>query len=215
MSRDSAVKVFLVEDHPVMRLGLKMMLVEKGFAVCGEAGNLDEALHLLPKSAADVAVFDLSLNGDTAFSVLEQIRLWLPEMKLIIYSMHDAPLFVDNAISMGVNAYVTKADPVETIVDAINEVVAGRKFMGPSIARTLEERVLDSSGHGPAIKDLSTREIEVLTDLGQGLSRSEIAAKRGLSVRTVETYIQRLKNKLGVEQNRELIREAIRVTHSG
>jgi DNA-binding NarL/FixJ family response regulator len=122
MKRNSEIKVFLVEDHPVMRLGLKMMLTENGFHVSGEAGNLDEALLLLPKSSADIAIFDLSLNGDIAFSVIEQIRLWLPETGLIIYSMHDATLFVDNAMSLGVNAYVTKADPVETLIDAINSV---------------------------------------------------------------------------------------------
>jgi len=215
MKNSTGIRVFLVEDHPVMRLGLKMMLEEKGLHVCGEAGNLDEAARLLPDSKAEVAVFDLSLNGETAFPVIEQIRQRLPAIGLIIYSMHDAPLFVDNAMSVGANAYVTKADPVETIVEAIHAVKAGKKFMGPSIAKTLEERITDSSGHGTTIKDLSAREIEVLTALGQGLSRAEIAEKHGLSVRTVETYIHRLKQKLGVDQNRELLREAIRVTHSG
>lgn len=215
VNSNSEIKVFLVEDHPVMRLGLKMMLEEKGFAVCGEAESLDETLRLLPKSSADIAIFDLSINGDTAFSVLEQIRLWLPEIRLIIYSMHDSPLFVDNAMNLGANAYVSKADPVEILVDAINSVMAGNKFFGPSIKRALEARFSGGKKNDSTVKNLSMREMEVLTDLGQGLSRSEIAAKLGIGVRTVETYIQRLKQKLGVELNRELIREAIKITHSG
>lgn len=215
MNNNSEVRIFLVEDHPVMRLGLKMMLEEKGFIVCGEAGNLDEAARLLPESHADVAVFDLSLNGETSFPVIEQIHHRLPNTALIIYSMHDAPLFVDNAMSVGASAYVTKADPVETILDAIKAVRAGKKFMGPTIAKTLEERITGSRGHGTILKDISAREIEVLTALGQGLGRAEIATKLGLSPRTVETYLQRLKQKLGVNQIRELIMEAIRVTHSG
>ncbi len=215
MNCNDEIKVFLVEDHPVMRLGLKMMLVEKGINVCGEASDLDEAVKLLPDSDASIAIFDLSLNGENALTVLEQIHISMPRLGLIIYSMHDAPLFVDTAFSLGISAYVTKADPVETIVDAIEAIRAGKTFLGPTVAKSLEERITDNTGHGATIKSLSAREIEVLIDLGKGLNRLEIAEKFGLSVRTVETYIFRLKQKLGVEKNRELLQEAIKVTHSG
>ncbi|MBU1106257.1 MAG: response regulator transcription factor [Candidatus Riflebacteria bacterium] len=210
-----AVKIFLVEDHPVMRLGLKMMLEEHGFNVCGEAETLREAFARLPEANADIAIFDLSLNGETAFDGITQVRQQKPGLGLIIYSMHDTRLFVEQALQIGVNAYVTKADPVETLVDAVNAVVAGKKFLGPTLAKTLEDRIIEQSGHVTALRDLSSREIEVLTLLGQGFGNREIAAQLALSHRTVETYLTRLKDKLGVTSSRELSREAIKITHSG
>ena len=209
------VRVFLVEDHPVMRLGLRMMLQERGFLVCGEAASESEATAALPGAQADVAIFDLSLNGETAFVMLKAMRYMLPKVAMVVYSMHDAPLFVENALSIGVNAYVTKADPVETLIDAINCVMAGRQYLGPTLVKSLEERILHHGGLEVALKQLSEREMEVLTLLGRGFGSSEIAKQLSLANRTVETYLTRLRAKLGVSNNRELIREAIRVMHPG
>lgn len=210
-----ATRILLVEDHPVMRLGLKMMLEENGFIVCGEATNESEAREKLSTSQADIAIFDLSLNGETAFATMTAIRHMLPGIGIIVYSMHDAPLFVENALSIGVNAYVTKADPVETLVEAIQSVLKNKQYLGPTLAKTLEERISLQSGCELAIKKLSDREMEVLTLLGRGFSNSEIAQQLSVGVRTVETYLARLREKLGIINNRELIREAIRITHTG
>ena len=217
MTRDNtiATRIFLVEDHPVMRFGLKMMLQEHGCNVCGEAGNLEDALSLLPAAKPEIAIFDLSLNGKTAFDTLEKVRQQFPQIAQIVYSMHDAELFVENALQMGVNAYVTKADPVETLIEAIAAVKAGKRFLGPTLAISLEDRLSMQTGIGPSLGDLSTREIEVLTLLGKGFSRGEIATQLDLSIRTVDTYIERLKQKLGAKSNRELVREAIRATNTG
>ena len=99
-----AVKIFLVEDHPVMRLGLRMMLEEHGFNVCGEAETLREAFARLPEVAADIAIFDLSLNGETAFDAITLVRRQKPKLGLIVYSMHDTRLFVEQALQIGVNS---------------------------------------------------------------------------------------------------------------
>lgn len=208
-------RIFLVEDHPVMRLGLKMMLEEQGFNVCGEAASESEARDLLPSAQADIAIFDLSLNGDTAFAMMTAMRHMLPNVAMIVYSMHDSPLFVENALNIGVNAYVTKADPVETLVEAINSVLEGKQYLGPTLARTLEERISLQSGSELSIKQLSDREMEVLTLLGRGFGHGEIAQQLSVGVRTIETYLARLREKLGIANNRELIREAIRITHTG
>jgi len=208
------VRVFLVEDHPVMRLGLKMMLLERGFDICGEASTTQEAFVALPNVSAHVAIFDLSLNGETIFEALKQVRYEHRNLGIIVYSMHDSQLFVENAMKLGVNAYVTKADPVETLVDAIAAVRSGRQFMGPTLTKSLGER-LDGNGLVGSTHELSERELEVLTFLGRGFGRTEIAASLSLSTRTIETFIERIKGKLNVTNNRELLREAIRITHPG
>ena len=208
-------RIFLVEDHPVMRLGLKMMLQERGYIICGEAASESEATTLLPGAQADIAIFDLSLNGETAFAMMTAMRYLLPDVYMIVYSMHDSPLFVENALKIGVNAYVTKADPVETLIDAITGVLAGRQYIGPTLVKTLEERIFNQSGYENSLKHLSEREMEVLTLLGRGFGNVEIAQQLSVTTRTVETYLARLREKLGLNNNRELIREAIRVTHTG
>lgn len=208
------VRIFLVEDHPVMRLGLKMMLHERGFHVCGEAASTDEAFMALPAAGAEVAIFDLSLNGETIFEVLKQVRYTHQSLGIIVYSMHDSQLFVENAMKIGVNAYVTKADPVETLVEAIAAVRSGRQFLGPTLTKSIVERFDGNSLVGSA-HELSERELEVLTLLGRGFGRTEIAASLSLSVRTIETFVERIKSKLNATNNRELLREAIRITHPG
>ena len=207
------IKIFLVEDHPVMRLGLKMMLKERGFNVCGEAETLREAFSRLPEVSADIVIFDLSVNGETAFDAITTVRRQLPKLGMIVYSMHDARLFVEQALQIGVNAYVTKADPVEVLIDAINAVIAGKKFLGPTLVKSLEDRLIEQNGHGSTLSDLSDREMEVITLLGQGFSNREIASQLTLSNHTVETCLACLKQKLGLTSNRELSREAIRITH--
>ncbi len=207
------VRIFLVEDHPVMRLGLKMMLLERGFEICGDVGTSEEALAMLPSIVVDVIIADLSLNGETAFSTLSGIRKMLPSTSIIVYSMHDSSLFVEGVLQLGVNGYVTKSDPVETLVEAITEVRSGKQFLGPTLAKSLEERYLPKGNLGSILKELSDREMQVLKSLGNGFGCHEIATQLELSSRTVETYCERLKNKLGVQNNRELIREAIRIIH--
>lgn len=211
----TSLRVFLVEDHPVMRLGLKMMLRERGFDVCGEAGSAQELVEALADIDADMAIFDLSLNGETAFELLGQVRARCPKLGMIVYSMHDAQMFVEKALRVGVNGYVTKADPVETLIEAIEAVRNGKRYLGPALTKTLEERVSNQGGAGVALDELSDRELEVLTFLGQGFGRCEIAERLSLSARTIETFFDRLKAKLGVRSNRELVREAIRIIHPG
>ncbi|MBF0501884.1 MAG: response regulator transcription factor [Candidatus Riflebacteria bacterium] len=209
------VRIFLLEDHPVMRLGLKMMLEERGFEVCGEAENAEQALKLLPEAAADVAVLDLSLQGETALQAVAECRQRFPALAIIIYSMHDTPLFVESAMRAGANGYVTKADPVAAIVNAIEDVRQGKQHFGPSLARELQKQDSDLARQGLKLREITGRELEVLTLLGQGFGLAEIADRFCISTRTVETHLNHLREKLGVKTNRELTRAAIQFLHPG
>jgi len=207
------VRVFLLEDHPVMRLGLKMMLEERGFDVCGEAENPEQALSRAGESGADVAILDLSLGGELAIDTIAALRRKLPELAMVVYSMHDTPLFVESALRAGANGYVTKADPVETLIDAIAVVRSGKRHFGPALARALQKRSMEAGAPRVSLNELSTRELEVVTLLGQGFGLSEIAERLSISARTIETHLVRLRDKLGVKTNRELTRAAIQFLH--
>lgn len=208
-----SINLFLVEDHPVMRQGLKMMLVEHGYNICGETSTANEAIDLLPSANADIAILDLSLNGETAFSMIAQLRKCAPTVIFIVYSMHDSPLFVENAFHSGVKGYVTKADPVESLIEAIENVIAGKTYLCPTLANNIEQRFLTRGSLSKVLKELSDREMQVLTHIGSGFGCKEIAEKLNVNSRTIETYFARLKAKLGVANNRELVREAINVMH--
>ena len=206
-------RIFLLEDHPVMRLGLKMILTERGFEVCGEAERPDQAIPMLAECGAEVAILDLSLGGELALELISDLRRRFPDLLILVYSMHDTPLFVESALRAGANGYVTKADMVDALVEAIAAVRAGKRHFGTSLAKMSE------SGHGDvravqaALTELSPRELEVVTLLGQGYGLSEIAARMSISGRTIETHLVRLRAKLGVKSNRELTRAAIQFLH--
>ena len=208
-------RIYIVEDHPVMRIGLKMMLHESDCHVCGESSGVENLDSGISVAKPDITIFDLSINGETVFSTIEKVRRNFPQMGQIVYSMHDGPLFVETALKLGVDAYVTKADPVETIIDAIAAVRAGRRFLGPSLSISFEDRLSMNGGLTASLTDLSDREMEILTLIGNGFGRIDIARQLNLSRRTVDSYYERLKQKLGVSCNRELIRRAIDVAHTG
>ncbi len=209
------LRVFLLEDHPATRLGLKTMLEERGFVVCGEAEKIEQALALLPSAKADVAVFDLSLQGKTALSAISDFRNRFRKLAIIVYSMHDSVFFIESALQAGADGYVTKVDPVEALITAIGEVRKGKIHFGPSLAKDLEKKSYDPGNSGKKIREISGRELEVLTLLGQGFGQSEIAERLFLSPRTVETHLNRIREKLGVKSSRELIRAAIQFHRPG
>ncbi|MBF0502266.1 MAG: response regulator transcription factor [Candidatus Riflebacteria bacterium] len=215
IKQEQVIRVFLLEDHPVMRLGLKKMLEECGFEISGEAENPQQALILLQTAKTDVAIFDLSLQGETAFSAIAECRKRYPKLPIIIYSMHDSPLIVDNALHAGANGYVTKADSVETLISAIEEVLKGKRHIGPSLVKELQKQTVELEKQGFDFKKISRREIEVLTLIGQGYGLSEIAERLSISAKTVETHQIRLREKLGVKTNRELTRAAIKFLQPG
>lgn len=205
-------RVFLLEDHPVMRMGLKMMLEQRGFSVCGEAERPEQALKDLATVEAEVAILDLSLGGEMALEAIGELRRRLPDLKIVIYSMHDTTLFVESAMRAGANGYVTKADPVETLIEAIFAVMAGKRHLGPALVKSLEPQAKAWMSTS-ALSELSPRETEVVTLLGKGFGLSEIADRLHVSSRTIETHLTRLREKLGAKNNRELTRAAIQFLH--
>lgn len=194
--RDRVVRVLLVEDHPAVRVGLRMVLEQLGLQVCGEAEDVRGALEALRASPADLVIVDLSLGGEDGLDLLQQCS----DTPLLVYSMFEDAAHVTQALRAGARGYVTKRDATEVLGEAVRRLLAGERYVSPRA----EMRLAEAPECLQALEKLSLQEQRVLEMLGQGFTPQLIAAQLAVSPRTVETYCGRLQIKLGVSGMKEL-----------
>lgn len=198
----AAIRVFLVDDHPAVRQGLALLLAQSGCFVCGEAGNRSEVRACIDAARPDVAVVDLSLGGESGLDLIDELQQ--RELRVLAYSMHEDAQAIERAFGCGANGYVTKREVAGVLLEAIVQVLAGRRYVSPVAARTLASRALQIDAA------LSQREEQILSMLGNGETNADIARVLAISVRTVETYYARIMEKLDLGGMRELRKYAIR-----
>ena len=206
-------RVFVVDDHPLVRDWLKNLLrMESDFDVVGEADNPMDALTRMQAAAPDVAVVDLSLKRGSGLDLIKTLRNRLPDVKVLVLSMHEEIGDVERALRAGARGYVMKGESSSQIVPAIRWVREGKVFATPEVFSRLAERLTGKSGTGDDDKTalLSDRELEVFRRLGDGHSTRRIADDLHLSQKTVQTYCARIKEKIGLEDGAELSLTAIR-----
>lgn len=204
--------VLIVDDHPLIREGLRSKIErENGLVVCGEAEDGEEALNRLETAEPDVAIVDISLPGISGLELIKHMQALKPEMVVLVLSRHDEELYARRAIRAGARGYVMKRKAGEAIIKAIHQVLAG----GIYVSRKINQEMLESIGsHGhnhptdSPIKRLSDRELEVFELMGRGLGSSDIADQMSISVKTVQSYRSRIKDKLHVDNANELMRRA-------
>jgi len=206
-------RVLLVDDHPIVRHGLCQLLrQEEDMAVAGEAGSASEALELVQKDMPDIALVDISLEDVNGIELIKTLLHRHPDLPVLVLSMHDENVYAERALRAGAKGYVMKQEASDTVVTAIRAVLSGEMYVSREIAsRMLEEFVGGLGGEGCrfGVDRLSDRELEVFEWLGMGLSTSDIAAKLGLSVKTIETYRAHIKEKLKLKNATELVHHAV------
>lgn len=202
----SGTRVFLIDDHPAVRRGLALFLTQKDYAVSGEAGDRAEALKLLHDSTADMALVDLSLGEESGLDLIDDLHA--RGIAVLIYSMHEDAETIERAFSAGADGYVTKREVSDVLLDAVGDVLAGRRHVSPNAAQSLASRALATPA-GPGGTLLSVRERQIMTMIGQGDTSADIAAALAISVRTVETYYSRILEKLDLDGMKALRRHAI------
>lgn len=202
------IRILLVDDHPVVRHGIRAILTErfKG-AVVGEAGDATAAMNQVRETPWDVVVADISLPGISGLDLIKQLRRSHPTLPTLVVSMHPAAQFARRALSAGASGYLTKDSQPEEFVAAIEDARRGRRYVGRDPGDGLLRWAAKSmtTPH----EALSDREYQVLRMLGSGHTVSDIARDLGLSVKTVSTYRSRVLEKLGMRTNAELMRYAI------
>jgi DNA-binding NarL/FixJ family response regulator len=204
-SPSHSLQILLVDDHPAVREGLTMLLGPEDIVVCGEAGDRAGALACVKKQSPDLAIVDLSLDGEDGLGLVADLhQRGLP---VLVYSMHHDPHHVQGAIAAGALGYVSKREFNDILVRAVREIAAGRRFLSARAAAALAESVTESSAAGT--EKLSPHELQVYELLGQGADTFDIAAALGITNHTVESYYSRILIKLDLNGMHELRRRAI------
>jgi DNA-binding NarL/FixJ family response regulator len=199
-------RVLLVDDHPVIRQGIRRILTHafSDFTVA-EAETGEQAIEFSQASAWDLIILDLSLPGLSGLDVIRDVRRVQPQARIIVVSVHPPHQFARRALSVGAAAYLEKSAAPEEMVKAVSEVLAGRSYVSPSTPDVTRER----DGARLPHELLSDREYQVLRMLGVGKTVSEIAAELSLSVKTVSTYRARILEKTGLRTTPELMHYVI------
>jgi len=202
-------KIMLVDDHAVVRAGLKRLMENQaGLEVVWEADNGETAYQLLNNNQVDVIVMDLSMPGMGGLETARRILARYPTVKIVIFSMHDNATFAAQVLKAGVKAYVTKTGADSDLLQAVHEVVKGKSYLSPEVAQKI---ALESmNGEGNPLNVLSAREFEVFRMLTEGLNTEDIGVRLKISHKTVANYHTMIKQKLGVGSPVEMVRVAIR-----
>lgn len=205
-------KVFLVDDHPLVRQGISYLIEKEGdLAVCGEADDGPEALDGISKTFPDLAVIDLSLRSSSGIDLLESVRLRWPDLPVLVLSMYDESVYGERALRSGAKGYVMKQEAPAKVVEAIRQVLRGHVFVSPQVSDRIMQRLAGKQTGQTActVDSLSNRELQVFQLIGEGATNQRVAENLKVSVKTVESHIERMKEKLGVESGRELIQRAV------
>jgi len=203
------IKVLIVDDHAIVRKGLRQVVTESpGIVVAGEAAGGQEALDLARKQDFDVAVVDITMPGRGGLEILKDLRNENPSLKVMMLSMHSEEQYAIRSFRDGASAYLTKESAPDELVQAIRTVAGGKRYITQSVADRLAVYV-ETETETPPHERLSDRELQVLLLLGAGKSVRDISRELSLSIKTIGTYRSRVLQKMGMEKNAQIIRYAI------
>jgi DNA-binding NarL/FixJ family response regulator len=211
LKTDGKRRVFLVDDHPMVRERLGQLIDrEEDMVVCGEAESAPEAVGKLAALAVDVAVVDLSLKDSRGLELIKDLKAIKPQLPVLVLSMHDESLYAERVLRAGARGYITKQEATTKVLVAIRRVLAGDVYLSEQMVGRLLDRC--SSGvpfAASPVETLADRELEVLQLIGRGRGTRQIAAELRISVKTVETYRARIKEKLRLSGASDLVQYAI------
>ncbi|MFH1036096.1 MAG: response regulator transcription factor [Pseudomonadota bacterium] len=203
------IRVLLADDHSIVRAGLRRLLEDAGDMEVVEASDGRQALQEARKSPPDVAVMDISMPGLDGLEAIQRLKEMLPELPVLVLTMHEEEQYVVRCLAAGARGYLTKRGAPEQLVNAIRKILAGGRFLSDEVAEALAVRVARGQDERSPLESLSNRELQVLRALALGKTNREIAEDYNLSVKTVDTYRFRLLKKLALRNNAELSRFAM------
>ena len=208
MNRPTSIRVFIADDHPIVRHGLRRIVEDdSGLSIAGEASNGETLLAALANLAADVVLLDVSMPGSPFLDTLKAVRERHPTIRVLVLSVHPEDQWAVRALRAGASGYLTKDHSPDQLLEAIRRVYRGGKYVSPALAEQLAAHLERGVEHAPH-EALSDREFEVMRRLGSGMMVTEIATELAISAKTVSTYRARIMEKMGLATNADLVRYA-------
>jgi DNA-binding NarL/FixJ family response regulator len=215
--KKDAMRVLIVDDHPLLRKGVSQLIdQEKDLIVVGEAEDAHKAITAIENSKPDVALIDISLSGTSGIELIKNIKARFPKLKMLVLSMHDESVYAQRALRAGASGYIMKQEGTEKVLLALRKVLQGEVYL----SERLGSRMLHTLVSGRAslasspVEELSDRELEVFSLIGQGHGTRPIAEKLHLSVKTIESHRAHIKEKLNLQNASELVHHAIQWVQS-
>ncbi len=205
-------RIFLVDDHPLIRSGLAQIIEEEpDLTICGQAKNAAEAMKGVKDSAPDLVVVDLSLEGSNGIELIKNLKALYPDLEFMMFSMHDERVFAQRALRAGARAFVMKHESKDTIKTAIRRALSGNIYVSERVSEQLLHQIVSgtASDKGSPVDKLTDRELEVIQLIGKRLSTREVPKALTVSVKTVESHRAHIKEKLELSSGNELVKFAI------
>ena len=205
------IRILLVDDHPLIRGGLRSLIqTEPDMEVCGETDHISQALNLASSTSPDLAIVDLSLaTHNDGLSLIKRLKIPMPDLKILVCSIHDETIFAPLALAAGAKGYINKKEPPFNILEAIRQVQKGDYYVSKQLIQRILQNVSDLNLNPiDPLSTLSIRQLEIYRLVGIGLKSSQIAEHLHISVKTVECHKTNIRKKLNLSSASELLRHA-------
>lgn len=205
-------KIMIVDDHPIFRMGMAELLnQEEDFCVCAVAEDIAGAREAIISKEPDMAIIDITLARDNGLELVREISESTRPIPILVLSMHDESVWAERAIKAGARGYIMKKEASESVIAALRNIGLGKIHVSPNMMSLLLDKLqVNSTDQEAKTEDMLTeRELEVYRLIGTGLSTREIAGQMALGIKTIGTYRDRIKQKLGLKSGAELVRRAV------
>ncbi|MBT3176788.1 MAG: response regulator transcription factor [Desulfobacula sp.] len=205
-------KILIVEDHPIFRMGMcELIDQEKDFVVCGSAEDVSEARELIKTEKPELVILDLSLKNSNGMELLKELNKYHKDISVLVLSMHEESLHAERCLLAGAKGYVMKHEAIESVIKAIRQIFAGKKYISQRIMESIVNKMGNQpfSDQGSCVQNLTDRELEIFQLIGKGFSSGQIASQLNLSVKTIGAHRERIKSKLGLKTSGEMVRYAV------
>ena len=212
MSTLKKKKVFIVDDHSILREGLSHLInSEDDLIVCGESENISDAMQAITVSCPDIAIVDITLEDGSGIRLIEDLKYSLPGLPVLVLSMHDEFIYAERCLKAGAKGYIMKHEPSGKFLSAIRTVLDGKIYISKDLGAVVLNKLYSSKTETPAslFDTLSNRELELYHLFGQGLKKRDMAERLNLSIKTIENYVENIKKKMNFRDIHEIVIHAV------